>query len=69
MEDSMIGEEKIIWCAGCGIEISWAATIKKGSPYCCEDCFEGKSCLCADSQELDLDIRVKQGFSREVIND
>ncbi|PWB51596.1 MAG: hypothetical protein C3F13_14270 [Anaerolineales bacterium] len=61
----MNGDGKIIWCAGCGIEISWGATIKEGRAYCCEDCSQGIPCLCAESQELDLEMRGKHGLAGE----
>ena len=67
MEETMNWNGIIIWCAGCGSEFSWGATIKEGRPYCCEDCSLGKPCSCAESQELDLEIRARQGVANENI--
>lgn len=53
----MTWEKNIIWCSGCGIEITWGAFIKQGRAYCCEDCSNGNPCMCAETVELDTDIR------------
>ena len=49
-------DTEIIWCKGCGIEISWSAIIKNGNVYCCEDCSNGEPCSCSYSVELDTDL-------------
>ena len=50
----------VIWCAGCGVEITWGAYISKGYLYCCKDCSEGRPCQCGERMELDDEHRIAQ---------
>lgn len=59
-------DEKIIWCAGCGIEFPWGATIIDGRTYCCKDCSEGEPCSCGESLELDNDLVKDKGVIGEM---
>jgi hypothetical protein len=56
-------EAKIVHCSGCGIEITWSATINNGRLFCCDDCSQGIPCACADSVELDTDLSNPQNLS------
>lgn len=37
-----------IWCASCGVEITWSPLIVKGFYYCCQECFLGNKCDCSE---------------------
>jgi hypothetical protein len=51
----MILHSDLVWCTGCGLEISWGPFYKDKLPYCCEDCAHGLPCHCAEHLELDED--------------
>jgi hypothetical protein len=38
--------EKELWCARCGVEITWSPYLQARLMYCCQDCAEGRECLC-----------------------
>lgn len=49
----MIWQDKPLFCAGCGAEISVGAVIHQGKTYCCQDCLEGRPCDCGERMEFD----------------
>ena len=57
-------DKKIVWCSGCGIEITWSAITFKGNYFCCDDCSQGIPCACADSVELDTNLYKSQSLTR-----
>jgi hypothetical protein len=48
--------EGVIFCDGCGAEITWTPiiikTIYHTYEYCCEDCADERSCACGDRMIL-----------------
>ena len=30
-----------VWCAGCGVEITWGPVVREKRMYCCQDCADG----------------------------
>ena len=56
--------EQMIWCDGCGAEITWGPVLVEGNPYCCRDCSQGVLCACGERMEFDEDQRlVKESYS------
>ena len=53
----MFKYEETLWCAGCGVEITWQPVIDAGDTYCCEDCEAGLDCECKSLQEQDDERR------------
>jgi hypothetical protein len=58
----MSRSEGVVWCDGCGVEISWAPLVKSDSDmrrgdYCCEDCYAGIPCRCGERMELEDERR------------
>ena len=55
--------EGVIWCDGCGVEITWVPYRQPGmtkpvsKDYCCVDCYEGISCRCGERMEIDDERR------------
>jgi hypothetical protein len=59
---------RTIHCDGCGVEITWAALVKRsrrGSAffyYCCDDCWKGRECSCGERMELDAGRKSSSGI-------
>lgn len=53
----------VIYCAGCGVEFTWAPVVSDDSYYCCRDCLDGCVCSCGERMEMDDDRRM--GYSEE----
>ena len=49
--------ENSLFCDNCGVEITWAPKVVEGFHYCCQDCYDGYECSCAQRVELDDDDR------------
>jgi hypothetical protein len=49
--------EDVVYCDGCGVEITWAAVVKGRRVYCCEDCLNGIPCDCGERLEIEDDRR------------
>ena len=47
----MAHNQETIWCVNCGAEILGAPLIREGRDYCCQDCYEGRACLCGERME------------------
>ncbi len=56
----------VLFCDGCGVEISWAPVIvtpaqadpaARRGEFCCHDCAEGRPCKCAERMDFDDDRR------------
>ncbi len=47
----------IVFCDGCGVEITWSPVLKGHEKYCCIDGRDGRECNCAERMELDEDRR------------
>lgn len=57
--------QNIIWCDGCGVEITWGALVVGKHHYCCEDCHRGVACKCAEQFDLYEDLyttQARRGF-------
>jgi len=50
-----------VFCANCGVEITWAPVTVGDRHYCCEDCLAGKTCECGARLESDEDRRSAGG--------
>jgi len=59
--------EDIVYCDGCGVEITWAAVVKGGRDYCCEDCLNGIPCDCGERMEIE-DNRREQNWHISLSN-
>lgn len=35
-----------LWCAGCGVEITWSPIFYRRRAYCCSDCLALGDCRC-----------------------
>lgn len=59
--------DSMVWCDGCGVEITWAALVQVGKHhhhvlhYCCQDCLEGRECECGKRLEDEEDMRRPEG--------
>jgi hypothetical protein len=53
----MAWSEEVIWCDGCGVEISWGPVMVNDKPYCCQDCAQGYACDCGERMEMDEEMR------------
>ena len=53
----MTSHEEIIWCDGCGVEITWGPVVIAARSYCCQDCAQGYACACGERMELEEDMR------------
>ncbi len=53
----MVWIEDILFCDGCGTEISWSPVAIEDRYYCCQDCAEGRECECAERKEWEEDMR------------
>jgi hypothetical protein len=45
-EDVVLGDEVILVCDRCGMEIAGAPVRADGEVYCCEGCAQGTGCTC-----------------------
>lgn len=63
----MSRSEGVIWCDGCGVEITWVPIVKRGDKagnkkeYCCEECLLGFKCRCGERMELEDEYRLATG--------
>ena len=53
----MILHFDVVWCQGCGVEITWSPYILDHRIYCCEYCARGLECHCSERMELDDDYQ------------
>jgi hypothetical protein len=53
--------DDVMWCDGCGVEISWAPLKIGNRHYCCEDCHEGRPCECGSRLEMEDERRAGIG--------
>ena len=59
----MSRSEGVIYCDGCGVEITWVPYRYQGQidpinkDYCCVDCFNGIACHCGERMEMDDERR------------
>ena len=53
----MIRTDDILWCSGCGVEITWSALVIGEHYYCCRDCHDGRPCQCGERMEPDDERR------------
>ncbi|MDW8327569.1 MAG: hypothetical protein RMK99_13485 [Anaerolineales bacterium] len=48
----------VIWCDGCGAEITWAPVLAPDQrEYCCPDCRDGRPCDCGDRMDPEDECR------------
>ena len=59
----MTGIESTIWCNNCGVEILWGPVINGKRYYCCQECFDGLRCKCAEHMEMDEERRGEAYFA------
>lgn len=48
-----------IRCDGCGAEILLTPVVEGERKYCCEDCAQGRPCLCVEPQDRDDERRAQ----------
>jgi len=53
----MLSDGIEIWCANCGVEITWTGFIVQEHHYCCKDCYDGKLCHCGDRMEFEEEYK------------
>lgn len=53
----MIWDDELIWCDGCGVEISCGCVVVGGRRFCCQDCAHGIPCRCGERMEMDEGYR------------
>ena len=53
----MTWREKMTWCDGCGVEITWGPVMFDMRAYCCQDCAQGYSCACGERMEMEGESR------------
>ena len=41
--------DDMVYCSGCGVEVTWSPRYRNGRAYCCEDCAHGQVCECDHS--------------------
>lgn len=58
--------EDVIWCDGCGVEITWAPQVKGKRKYCCPDCLAERPCHCAERMELEDERRSNESTLSQV---
>lgn len=61
----MARDRAVVWCDGCGVEISWAPVVDQQFIYCCSDCHADLPCRCGERMELE-DERRQAGESSQV---
>lgn len=49
----MTWDDEMIWCNGCGVEISAGCVVVKSRTFCCQDCAHGIPCRCGDRMEME----------------
>ena len=49
--------DEMVWCDGCGIEITWGPVLVGTHTHCCRDCAQGIPCECGERLEMDDDRR------------
>jgi hypothetical protein len=53
----MAADNGMVWCDGCGLEITWSPIVRGKRKYCCQDCASGLPCDCGARLELDDERR------------
>lgn len=53
----MSRSEGVIFCDGCGVEITWGPLVEGSCDYCCLDCLQGLPCRCGERMEIENDRR------------
>jgi hypothetical protein len=65
-EAAMAEIEGVVFCDGCGVEITWSPVVLQGAKtaahqragqYCCVDCADGRPCQCGERMEFDDEFR------------
>lgn len=64
----MSGIDTTRWCDNCGVEIYWGPLVVGKFIYCCQDCYRGLRCKCAERMELDDDRRDQQSAVEAMSN-
>jgi hypothetical protein len=58
--------EGVVFCDGCGTEITWSpivlpgggpSTHRRAGHFCCIDCADGRPCRCSERMEFDDEPR------------
>ena len=49
--------DEIVWCDGCGAEITWGPVVVGTHTHCCQDCALGLLCECGERMEMDDERR------------
>lgn len=52
--------EGTIRCDNCGIEITWGPWMVDHYHYCCQDCYEGLTCLCVERMIVEEELRAQE---------
>lgn len=56
-----------IWCDGCGVEIVWGPLVVGRQTFCCQDCLDGRPCMCGERLDQEVDRHTRPaGHSPEV---
>lgn len=45
--------DEMVWCDGCGVEITWGPIIVGERIHCCRDCAQNIPCRCGERLEID----------------
>ncbi|HEX9616431.1 MAG TPA: hypothetical protein VGA03_03385 [Anaerolineales bacterium] len=53
----MVQIDEMVWCVGCGVELTWGPVFVGKDRYCCQDCADGLKCNCGVRMEIDEDVR------------
>jgi hypothetical protein len=57
--------DEMIWCVGCGVELTWSPVMVGKDRYCCQDCADGLKCNCGVRMEIDEDLGSSLLVTRE----
>jgi hypothetical protein len=49
----MVRIDETVWCAGCGVELTWGPVMVGKDRYCCQECAQGLKCNCGVRMEID----------------
>ncbi len=49
--------DEIVWCDGCGVEITWGPLLVGNRTHCCQDCAQGILCDCGERMEMNDERR------------
>ena len=45
--------DEMVWCDGCGVEITWSPVVIGKRIHCCRDCAQNFPCRCGERLESD----------------